>query len=170
MLGFGGFFCCIYQRAFGALQVQRRHIQVYKSMRLNRVQKENFAALWHGWKRRRHALDERFKGRDALRVETPSPDPQNPSAVDLPAVLNLLEHSSSRSSMHASVVAHVMASERIEGGSHWGVLGESGVDIAAAQAALAALRDVHSMDDRMLRDYSSLVMKTTWGLSEVRCL
>ena len=42
------------------VQVQRQQMLVYKYMRLSRAQKEGFAALWRGWKRRRHALDHEF--------------------------------------------------------------------------------------------------------------
>ena len=41
-------------------QVHRRHVRVFKSLRLRRTQKEDLAALWYAWKRRRHALDQEF--------------------------------------------------------------------------------------------------------------
>ena len=43
-----------------ALQVHRKHIRVFKSLRLRRTQKEDLAALWYAWKRRCHALDKQF--------------------------------------------------------------------------------------------------------------
>ena len=42
------------------VQVYRSHVRVFKSLRLHRAQKEALAALWYGWKRRRHALNKEF--------------------------------------------------------------------------------------------------------------
>ena len=94
-------------------------------------------------------------------------------------VLKLLESSSNDACMHSGVVQRLIAGacagpdtphagEEAEHGPGVGLLGSSGVGMAAAQVALAALRGVHETDDRMLRDYSALVLMTTWGLSEVR--
>ena len=47
---------CIFQ----ALRAHRAHVRVFQSLRLCRAQKEGFAALWYGWKQRRHALDQDF--------------------------------------------------------------------------------------------------------------
>ena len=49
-----------------------------------------------------------------------------------------------------------------------GLLGSSGEAMAAAQVAFAALRGVHETEDHMLRDYTPLVLMTTWALTEVR--
>ena len=53
-------------------------------------------------------------------------------------------------------------------GAGVGLLGASAEGMAAAQQALSALRDVHSTDDLMLRDYSAYALLPTWGISEVQ--
>lgn len=240
---------------------------MYQYMRFNRTQKEHFAAMWRGWKRRRHALDHDFHAALSLLSTTlPSQPPSNPTllnseeaqhangggvatgvpgasadgqphrymhaadgvdeaslslqqqcssemkkkfssreeildscqvgkngmhlndtedlrskaqcsaATRMSLVLKLLEGSSNDACMHVSVVQQLIsgacseadtAHAVQEGGQEVGPLGSSGVGMAAAQVALEALRGVHNTDDRMLRDYSALVLMTTWGLSEV---
>lgn len=101
---------------------------------------------------------------------------QCPAAAKVSVVMKFLEGCSGDEYMHASVVQRLIAGACAEpsaaapgqeGGEGVGLLGSSGVGTAAAQVALAALQGVHNTDDRMLRDYSALVLMTTWGLSEV---
>ena len=79
--------------------------------------------------------------------------------------------------MHARVVQRVAMEARAGTDSRaaaadsargMGLLGSSGEAMAAAQVAFAALRGVHETEDRMLRDYTPLVLMTTWALTEVR--
>lgn len=103
----------------------------------------------------------------------PSADPAG--ALRLTSILKLLNTSSSEAAMHARVLQRLVTDACMEGGAGGRsggadkeLLGCSGVGMAAAQMALSALQAVHTADDRMLRDYSALVLMTTWGLSEVR--
>lgn len=62
------------------MQAERRVMRVYQYLRLTRAQKEHFAALWRGWKRRRRALDSEFSSALSLLDTIPSTTPRMPHA------------------------------------------------------------------------------------------
>ena len=48
---------------------------MFKSLRLRRTQKEDLAALWYGWKKRRHSLNQEFAAALSLLSSLPSRPP-----------------------------------------------------------------------------------------------